>query len=67
MDLLEDSTFRLHATTYLRRMLGIQYVNLDRLEVDTSRTVPDGGAYVFGGTFRFIAKAVVDNTFVFSP
>lgn len=66
MDLLENDTFRLQALAYIRRALGIQYVNMDRLELDTSRTVPDGAAYRFGETFRFIAKALPNDTYVFS-
>lgn len=67
MDLLENSTFRLHLVAYLRRVLGIQYVNVERVEVDTSRTVPDGAAYMFGETFRFYVKVLPNNTYVFSP
>ena len=67
MDVLENSTIRLQTVAYIRRMLGIQHVNMDRLVADTSRVVPDGAAYVFSDTFKFYLKVLPNNACVFSP
>lgn len=66
MDLLENTTFRVHMITYIRNKLGIHYVNMDRLKVDTTRNISDGMAYIFGDTFQFIVKQLPNNTYVFS-
>lgn len=58
---MDDSAFRLHVVFYLRSTLGIQYVNLDRLEVDSTRP----GGYAFG-THRFVAHQQEDGTYEFS-
>jgi hypothetical protein len=64
---MENSMLSIHVVAYLRQMLGIQYVNLERLKPDTTRNVPDGMAYVFSDTFRFVVKILPNNTYVFSP
>ena len=67
MELLENANFYFQVTSYLRRMLDIKYVNMERLAADPSRNVPDGAAYVFGDVFRFIVKELPNDTYVFSP
>jgi hypothetical protein len=44
---MEDNTFRVDVSMYLREVLGIRYVNLDQLTFD-------GRVYTFG-SHRFVA------------
>jgi hypothetical protein len=55
-----DSAFRVNVIFYLREALGIKYVNIDQLQVDSTR--PNG--YLFG-THRFVAHPLPDGTYRF--
>jgi hypothetical protein len=54
---MEDNTFRVDVSMYLREVLGIRYVNLDQLTFD-------GRVYTFG-SHRFTAHASQDGSWTF--
>ena len=58
---MDELAFRLDVVFYLRKTLGIQYVNMDQLEVDMTR--PNG--YIFG-THRFTARKLSNGMYVFN-